>query len=150
MEYSGLLFEIGKPTANGTIYSIDMMEGAIKRFKDEGKHFGKIYYDHHDPMDCNIGDISHEVTDIEILDKGEGRFYAMATINTLGTHMGKIADKIIGNSALALSGFCKVGEDGTVSDLTIKTVDIVERNSGLLDQTPVRKEPEKQNKIDIQ
>lgn len=152
MKYKGFLFELGKPTANGTVYSKEEMERAIEEFKKEGKHFGKIGQDYWGDFDhpTPMKDWSHEIVSIDIEKDKYGNENVFGTIDTLGTPNGKIAEEMMKQSAFALRGIGCTGELGKVKGLKIISIDLVPRNSGLGDQHPKIVEDEKRilwNKI---
>ncbi len=138
MTYKAFLFELGKPTANGTVYSREDMERAIEEFKKEGKHFGKIGQDYWEDFDhpTPMKDWSHEIVSIDIEKDKYGNENVFGTIDTLGTPNGKIVEEIMEQSAFAIRGIGYTSELGNVEGLKIISIDLVPRNSGLGDQHP--------------
>jgi len=117
------IVEADKAIANGRVYTREVLESAVNDMKERLKdhtvvgQLGNLERITH----VDLRNASHVLKDVAINDKGE----VWAEIETLPTENGKIADKIIESSAVALDGYGETGETGDVKSFKIIAVNLI-------------------------
>lgn len=123
----GEMLHFGERSANGHIYSKDVMKESIAKFQESianGTAVGCLDYTHAADYSINLQDISHKVTYLNIDNQG-----LHVELELLDTPKGRAAKETIEAGLplyAAISGFGSTDVDGNVTSFDfIKTIDIV-------------------------
>lgn len=121
MEFKTTILTLDTPTKNGTIYTTDVVEAAIKKL--DGPVFGTILDGSSPTIFNNVDRISHYVTDIHIDDNE-----VKGTVHVLDTPVGRAVREFrdAQYGGFRITSMCMLDPDAAgikITDMDITSVD---------------------------